>query len=313
MNFSDEITFAETLNSFNMATSIIITIIGVFGNSISLYIFLSKDFRHQSMNRWLAALTLTDLICVLLVWPQNVPSTYEPTPFNCKFVMFIVLHTYTLCAMLITITSIDRMLAVVYPTRFLIRKKIWCQATVLLLTCIFTAVVNSPYLVYYDVVQQDNQTICHYNTPFVNFYLDIFLLFIYLVIPVAIIMTCTIAISHRLSSLKFKSGRLTNSHKDTYLTKTLFGACLFFFVMNAPVNIGVIFTDYNIFFGHDINENIFIYNCLNFFSLLHNSCPFLVYLICNKLFRMKFFSLFVFKKRVHPTNLSLVRLVKPIK
>ena len=78
--------------------------------------------------------------------------------------------------------------------------------------------------------------------------------------------------------------------------------------MNAPVNIGVIFIDYLISIGKDVNLNIFIINVLNVISLLHNSCPFVVYFWCNTLFRQKFYSLvglksFMVKSQVYSTNL----------
>jgi len=53
MNFSDDISFAETLNSFNMATSNIITIIGVFGDinnseiKIKLLTFIKKNNKSE--------------------------------------------------------------------------------------------------------------------------------------------------------------------------------------------------------------------------------------------------------------------------
>lgn len=314
MNFSDDITFAETLNRFNITTSILISIIGVACNTITFFIFTSKSFRDQSMNRWLAALAITDTIVVLFVWPQNLPNIYAATTFNCQMIQFAIIFTYTMCSFLITITSIDRMLAVVYPTKFAFRKKLWCQALVLLITCILTAIFNSPYFIYFGAVQESNVTSCHYTTPFVNIYVDIFLLIIYLVMPVVIILICTIAIYHKLHSLKLKSGRLTNSNKDTYLTKTIFGTTLFYFVMNAPVDIAVIFTDYNLYYYRNVNLNVFIYNFLNFVSLLHNSCSFFVYLLCNKMFRMKFLSILSIiyhKNKIAPSNLSNARVTTP--
>jgi TRAP-type C4-dicarboxylate transport system permease large subunit len=66
-NFTDETAFAEKLSNFNLITSILITIIGVIGNAISFSIFISKQFRDQSMNRWLAVLTNNTILFILIL------------------------------------------------------------------------------------------------------------------------------------------------------------------------------------------------------------------------------------------------------
>ena len=226
MDFSDE-QFAALMSTFSLVSTTTITVLGVFGNAFSFSIFMSAKFRKHSTNRWLAVLAVSDFIQVCLAWPQTDSSLYAATPFNCKCVIYVVLHFYLLCSFLLAIAALDRMLSVAYPTRFAWRKQLRSQVAILAAATALIMAVNSPFLIYYDAVEQENVTMCQYNLPFVSIYFNILICTVALILPVGVMLACTVVISINLVAAKKRLGKVNSAKRDTHLTRSLFGMSIF--------------------------------------------------------------------------------------
>jgi len=278
------------MDIFNLVVSSAVTILALFGNTFTIIIFMSKNFRKQSMNRWFAVLAVSDTISIMIIWPMNNPGTiFVYTSVMCKMIIYIMVYFFQLSAFLIVLASIDRYLAILHSTKFTFRNKLWFQIVILIVTCSIVLAFNSPFVIFYDVNSYNGTLYCQFKDPSVILTLNITSAFLSLVLPSIIMIATSIGIIKKVNSSKMKFSKVNSSRKDNNLTKTLIGSHIFFIVFNSPVNIATIFTETNIAQGIDVALNIFIWSILMTLLLIHSSCSFFLYLISNKQFRKKFF------------------------
>ena len=300
---------------FKLVIPSIVTILALFGNGFTIAIFMSKEFRTQSMNRWLSLLAISDTLLILMIWPLNNPEALMVyTSLNCKMLIYATMCFLLLSSTFIAIASIDRYIAVIYPTKLLIRKKLWFQLVVLLASIVIVLSLNSPYVAFYDLSSYNGTQFCQFSDPFMIVSLNIGLAFLAIIFPAIIMLITSVGIIMKVNSSKKKFAKQNNNKnsKERHLTRTLIGTHIFFILFNSPVNIGAIFTDNNIAHGIDVALNLFIWYVLMALLLLHCSCAFFLYLLSNKLFRKKFFMMIGLKTKTKAKNLNVTSTITTV-
>ena len=125
-----------------------IGLIGLIGNVLVIVLFSRRSLSKYSYSFYCRAMAISDsgiMTFTFLDWASfNLGANLETTgPLPCKIVEFFHEYFVGVSIFLLTIIAIDRMLAIVYPKRFIVLKKRWVQYLVVvtlaffvLLTCI---------------------------------------------------------------------------------------------------------------------------------------------------------------------------------
>ena len=283
---------------FKKVVAIFFTVVGVISNILVIAIFSMKDLRVIPMNRYLLVLAVADLIIIMFIWPQNIPTLYEKNTVSCKSVWYTIASIFNFCAYIPMIVSIDRYVAVCHSHKFQIRKKLSFQFIILFIFFVISALLAAPLSIFYDAFSDGNSTFCAPTSPTIIFYVDLYnMIFTFVVSFIIMVTTAILITKQRLITRKRLNSDAKRAKKDNILTKTMFGTNLFFLIVIAPVFLSVLYSDYQMMNSTDLWTASFIYDIANAVSLIHNSFSFFVYFICNKIFRKKFLEMIHVRKR----------------
>ena len=250
--------------------------IGSIGNSLSFIVFTQKQLRTHSTFRYLAYLSVIDLIVLYLGLGNLILRDYflfdlrEHNLFLCKFHTFLTYVTTHLSSWILTVVSIDRAIACTYVQL----NKRFCRPKsadrIFLFMCIIISLINSHILLFMGSKQTiiyssiNNITIhkdiiiCTHNTSKIYFQFfekpyNIIDLLSYVLIPFLIMTICSGIIAYRLffslskttmnKSIKGKIRRGTRRAKQ--ISYMLLILNLVFVLLLAPIVIGQIFQDLN--------------------------------------------------------------------
>ena len=281
---------------FNYVIPIFFVVTGLIGNATILFVFLSKKLRDISMNRYLVAQAISDSIVVILLVPHIMPQLYERTRLSCKTLWYVIGCFYTFSTHMCTLAAIDRYFSVIYSLRFAFKNTLKFQLSILAVVLVFAIANTLPYSLYFDAFSDEkNQTVCAPTSASVIFYSDSASCFINALIPFLIMLFCTIAVYRKLIHLKVRLHK-TEAKKETCLLKTLIGMNVFFFVINAPVNVALIYLGYMNLSGIPSQMTLLVYDLTGALSTVHNAFSIVVYLISNKTFLGQFLSIFCREK-----------------
>jgi hypothetical protein len=288
MDILDEIQFY-----YNKTIAITLSIIGVFGNTIVFLVYNSKEFSKHSMNRYISILAIIDTISLLLIWTQIETDFFNTYQLACKFQWLAINVFYQFCSVLIVTISIDRYFNVLHSKKNHIREKLPFQIAVVFVIFLALIAINTPYFIYYDIRLVDNETLLCCMEEYTVVYLDLFIVCHSLIFPCIIMLFCSIKMYIKVRNIGKIVSRPRGYRKEVNMLKLLVSIIVFYFVTNAPVLIGAIFTDLNVARGEDVSINLFIYDILNSISYIHNSCSIFIHWYVNKIFRKKIKSIFV--------------------
>ncbi|CAF2808374.1 unnamed protein product [Rotaria sp. Silwood2] len=257
--------------------ALICLFIGSIGNSLSFIVFTQKQLRTHSTFRYLAYLSIVDLIVLYLGLGNIILRDYflfdirEQNLFLCKFHTFLTYVTTHLSSWILTIVSIDRAIActIVQLNKRFCRPK--SADRIFLAMCLTVLLINSHILLFMGSKQRiivssiNNLTsykdivICTHNTSKIYFQFfekpyNIIDLFSYVLIPFVIMTICAGIIAYRLffslsnttmnkrTKGKIRKGTTRRAKQISYM---LFMLNLVFILLLAPIVIGQIFQELN--------------------------------------------------------------------
>ncbi len=248
--------------------------VGSIGNSLSFIVFTQKQLRKHSTFRYLAYLSIIDLIVLYLGLGNIILRDYffidirERSLFLCKFHTFLTYVTTQLSSWILTIVSIDRAIActVIQLNKRISRPK--SADRIFLGMCIIVSLINSHILLFmgskrtiYHSAMDNTSTsivICTHNTSNIYFKFfekpyNIIDLLSYVLIPFIIMTICACIIAYRLffslshitmhSSIKGKTRKGTRRAKQ--ISYMLLILNLVFVILLTPVVLGQIFQELN--------------------------------------------------------------------
>ena len=227
--------------------SVVLLIVGIFGNSLSLFVFSQKSMRQKSTFVYLAVLSVIDIFVIVLGLSDIILISYfkfilrNQSLVICRFHTFLT-YTFThLSSFILAVVSIDRAIA----TNCIIYSRNFCKPNtayrVILLAALLAGLINFHSLVFlgnefYITTNSTNylndlsngtlnysvQTIKSFEclsvkgTVYDNFLDPYFMwidLFFYAIFPFFIMMICTIMIAKVLfkSKNRFKKRQENNT------------------------------------------------------------------------------------------------------
>jgi hypothetical protein len=109
--------------NLTLSTSIIFSVIGLIGNSLSVFIIIKKQFRRVSFFRYLAFSIINDTIVLITMWLYTIPDYFQTSSIGCKLTQYFGFLFYQFCPWIEVVSSIDRVISVKYPTKYKFRTK----------------------------------------------------------------------------------------------------------------------------------------------------------------------------------------------
>lgn len=254
--------------------AIICLFIGSIGNSLSFIVFTQKQLRVHSTFRYLAYLSVVDLIVLYLGLGNLLLRDYfhfnirEYTLWLCRSHTYLTYVSTHLSSWILTLVSIDRAVActVIKLNKSFCRPK--SADRIFFLICMVNLLINSHILLFMgskettttlsnngtgqDIYQE--KIICTHNTSELYFKFferpySIFDLLSYVLIPFIIMTICAGIIAYRLffsfskTSLKSKARRSTQRAKQ--ISYMLLVLNFVFVILLSPIVIGQIFQSLN--------------------------------------------------------------------
>ena len=294
--------------------ALICLFIGSIGNSLSFIVFTQKQLRTHSTFRYLAYLSIVDLIVLYVGLGQLIIRDFfhidirEQNLFLCKFHTFVTYVATHLSSWILTIVSIDRAVActVVQLNKRFCRPK--SADRIFLIMCCTISLINVHILLFMGSKKVDiyhpigNESVpiirevisCTHNTSELYFLFfekpySIIDLLSYVLIPFLIMTICACIIAYRLffSLSKTTMNKTAKGHtrKGTHRAKQisymLLVLNLVFVILLSPIVIGQIFQAYN------QEKNYLVYNSITLIlSYTNHALNFVLYGIASPQFRL---------------------------
>ena len=281
----------EIKYNFVLTFSIILTTIGVIGNSIVLCTLMTLKFRTESYFRYLIFSTITNTLNLFFMWVANVPNVFKINSISavCKFYQYFSFVIYELSIWIIALSSIDRLITVLCPVRFSYLNRFGFQAVLMSIVFIVLAVINAPYIMFYGISQNENDTYCGYNGNNMKFgfYMDLLNAFICTIIPCLLMIFSSIIISFRLIKNKRKLSLNRKDYtKEKNIAKVMCSVNIFYLVCSLPFSILTVSYD-------AVGMNYFgtyAYHVVNTITFFNSAFLIFIFILTNKLFRKVLFT-----------------------
>ncbi|CAF3480828.1 unnamed protein product [Rotaria socialis] len=256
--------------------ALICLFIGSIGNSLSFIVFSQKQLRAYSTFRYLAYLSIVDLLVLYLGLGHLILHDYflfdirEHNLFFCKFHTFLTYVTTHLSSWILTMVSIDRAIAC---TIVHLRKRFSSPKSadrIFIAMCLIISLVNSHILFFMGFKEREilssnsnvssykDIIVCTHNTSTAYFQFfekpyNIIDLFSYVLIPFLIMSICAGIISYRLffslnnATIKILANGKTRrgTRRAKQISYMLFILNIVFILLLAPIALGQIFEDLN--------------------------------------------------------------------
>jgi hypothetical protein len=298
-----------------------ISIIGSIANIIAFVIFSSKRFQNTSFVVYFQFLIIFDTIPLIFPinkvfeWNFNI-HIEDFSQMSCRVKNYFENALFPLSGWITSVISLDRMLSIIYPTKFVFRKKSSCQILICLVILTFNLLYYCPILLfseYYKLILYDNQTnitnltiICSFESV----HLELLDFFQADLIPFALMITFTqitlnsIFKSRKASNLNNKNKSTRN--RDLKFALTSIGLNMIYLLLNSPSLVINIVLHY--FTSDEITYDLFgIAWCIGLFLFYLNRIPvFFVNIVANSIFRNEFLTLILKRKNLNRSDRSII-------
>ncbi len=276
----------------NQIASIVLTVIGLIGNSLVFYILTRPKFLKESIYRYFLASEIVAAFSLLLLWLINIPILvkWDVPLIYCQIYNLLTFALFQLYPWISVLNSIDRLLSLKYPTKLKFMKELKFQ--ILAITCLFCSflLLSVPRFLYNT---KSNLTICAISNPQAGFYMSLENLIVSNLTPFFIMILSTCLVVHYFITQKrrLEQNRI-NYKREKGFMKSVLTMDVWFILCYTPSCVTQ-FLQFTLDFTN-IDENIWklIYDVSGILIFLETSCNIFVYLCCNKLFRNYFYSMF---------------------
>lgn len=147
----------QTLILFELYYTPCLVVLGVLGNSLSVFVFLKSKLKKLSSSYYLAALALSDtffLIALFLTWLSLIGLDIYDKPVACEVIIYTSSVSAFLSVWLVLAFTAERFLAVGYPFQ---RQTVWKVShtkrakTVIFILLILAMLIYTPYFFFAGV------------------------------------------------------------------------------------------------------------------------------------------------------------------
>lgn len=233
-SISESMLFLEISTKINICFTIIITIIGLIGHFLTLFVYSQKRFRLNSNNIFLFCLAINDsLFLIIHFFEDTIRSIKLNYTFSAKFNLFInrinivdnssiicwtsnyLRYTLRLISTFLIITITLQRLYVVYnplQTKCKSKKSAWFITFIII---IISLVFNSwaIFLFKMNTYVETNIQYCDLDRNWTTFYfyLNFFYTFLAILLPIIVVFTCNFLIIHKLTEKEKERKHLTST------------------------------------------------------------------------------------------------------
>ena len=299
--------FVETMKLFKLANEIqfyiliVNAFIAVFGNSISIAVYLGKEFRKNSLGTYFAVHSIIDMVFILALLIAELQQFLFPQyALFCQLVIFAQSFSQFSTSWIQVTNSIDRTVLITMPKKMLFLRKLNSQICILILIFIASALLTIPNLLNISQGVLEDKLTCFSGSGIALFYYYVSVLTIYAVVPFIVMLVCSIIIIVTLS----RKGSLINhgnerKQRDRMLAKTLLASNCYYLAVMLPYGVVSAIRYYMstfelIFFVfHQGQYAVALYIVIVLIEFYHSTMIF-VHLYVNKIYR-KVVNEFVFK------------------
>ena len=295
---------------------------GVFFNLISIVVFSRKKFADMSMGFYNIAVGCSNIILLgIVIW------YYQPLYFNknpqlgsqaeCVLSNYLQRVFTRFSVWLDTMITVDRMICIMYPTKFVFLKNKKILAALIGALLIVSLLITSQFFQYQltrtptNVTNQQNITVttivstCSADSPSTLLSTTIITIFSRVIIPFVIMIVTNSFLIYQLKKVK----RERWMQREEVFARTVVALSVFFFVTHVPfsvmISIQVVlsYTDLNPYSRANTITN-FVYGLSLIFTSVNYVFPLFINLVFNKLFRAEFCALFRIKASSRSSTLS---------
>ena len=273
------------------ASSILIFMIGIIGNSIVFYILTRQEFLKNSFFRYVLISTGFDALNSLQIIPFTFKDFFKISELliSCELCFYIINITLTMSPWMNVLISIDVFVMIKYPHRFNFRKKLKFQIAICTSLFITVGLINLPNLFYSAI---DPLIGCTSPNQEISFYINLFNMILQIIAPFIITVIFTsLSYGQLLVKKKIKNRKSEKTEKSFF--KILLLLNVLFCIFNLPNVIAGIITNFLNLNCDNIDVAELTVFFITQFSYLYFSLDIIAYSVSNKLFRKYFASLLI--------------------
>jgi hypothetical protein len=284
----------------------ILLFLGAVGNIFSFIIFSREKFRKTSFSLYFRVLAFTDTFTLLYIINDVSAALFDQdlvnsSYFMCKIFNYLIYSIAAASGCLLVVVSLDRMLSIIKPKKFLFLKKTRTQTTICFLAVSYNLTFYIPLIVYKDYEIQGNLSEEN-STGFVYqctdcqetnivYWMDLFnsTLMPFLVMATSNFLTVNRLFKSRAKTMvkaKLSSSSSRLNKRDVRFAVTSAVLDAFFILCNFPLCAFYLTEDFVRL--DDLDLNLFYFSTL-FFYYLNFGVVFYVNFFTNALFRNELF------------------------
>ena len=294
----------------------VVLVMGAIGNIFSFIIFSRDKFRKTSFSLYFRVLAFSDTFTLLYII-NDIPNVLygqdlqNRSYFWCKTFRYWLYAIAPVSGWLLVVISLDRMLSIIRPNKFLFLKKKQTQATICFVNLAYNLIFYIPLIVYKDYQEQENlnsSNLTEIIYKCVNLeqekivdWLDLFnsTILPFLIMAISTSITVTKLFKSRSKTTAEAKPNTKLKQRDTKFAITSVALNLFFFIFNLPVCVLYLLADF--IYIEDVDYVlIFCVTLITYY--LNFGVVFYVNLVTNSMFRNE---LLVFL-RLRKANTTLV-------
>ena len=222
--------------SFNLANSIIVTIIATFGNVGILFILAKPDLQLKSLFQFILVAAIFDTINSITIWPVNYPNFFliNQNDISCKLSNYLAHVSGTFASWINVFTSIDCFIQVKFSSnRFPFRKKNQYSVLLMLILFVFSCSMYWTDWTYLSI----KPGYCSTDYAKTAFYLELYCSFVFIIIPFIII---AIVNAITFCQLKKNQSNKIKFKKDKTLFRFSSGINFLYLTCNLPVYLSLV-------------------------------------------------------------------------
>ena len=289
---------------------------GLFGNIISIVVFLSSQLRRKSPGQYFLALALADNIVLLgelCLWLNK--SSLEGRDikinfmrddiFSCKFVNYLRYLGRIWSSLIVMTISVERLIMICLPLKAERYSTPNCARVIITLLFIFGALVSSPIFTYVGISTYKEKQFCY----IVEEYRDDFLVWCLsgvvafeMIVPGIVIFIVTGLIIYRLTitnSMRMMmqaTGVFKERRSERQTNMTLIAAALSFLLLRPPYIISYCIYLKGVLWQKQACDPLFdfqsfaAYGISYTFAVLNYSLNFVLYFVSGSSFRREFYN-----------------------
>lgn len=288
----------------------LIAVFGIIGNILIIRVFLSKNLRNNSYSFYSIIMMFADTIVLLhsirhwsaLILNSDIDLV---SSFLCAIGEYQPYVAGTLSQILLALISFDRLITIVYPSRFKIFKKRWFQVVLVFVLISYSMLIHIQLPLYSRLITvsvTNNDTaktlVCYISDRVSAIHTWIFLANIFIVIIIVNnilvfkIIVFLVSSRRRITAIcnqRFKAS-ITKDHKFAVCAIGLSLSCM---LCKTPLSIGILLSYY---FGLSHDQMQLIFTILVLIYTIDNGAGFVIYMCVNSVFYEEFMKMIRIKK-----------------